>query len=142
MRREGRRKDRASIVFVASVNISLLPCLLSFPSGLSTLLGVANVVQRLTPLSIKLATVVGMGLLIALIGMVSIHLVVPDPQTVVALGTFLSSFLSLPPLLQSFPSYPILSEHHTHTPSHTLSHNNIQATSTTSKSGSPWVAWP
>ena len=44
-------------------------------------------VQRLTPLSIKLATVVGMGLLIALIGMVSIHLVVPDPQTVVALGT-------------------------------------------------------
>lgn len=54
--------------------------------GIFTLLGVANAVQRLTPLSIKLATVVGMGLLIALIGMVSIHLVVPDTQTVVALG--------------------------------------------------------
>lgn len=33
-----------------------------------------------TPLSIKLATVVGMGLLIALIGMVSIHIVVSNPQ--------------------------------------------------------------
>ncbi len=54
--------------------------------GISTLVGVANIVQRVTPLSIKLATVVGMGLLIALIGMVSIHLVVADPQTVVALG--------------------------------------------------------
>jgi hypothetical protein len=39
-----------------------------------------NTHQQVTPLSIKLATVVGMGLLIALIGMVSIKLVVPDPN--------------------------------------------------------------
>jgi xanthine/uracil/vitamin C permease (AzgA family) len=33
-----------------------------------------------TPFAIKLATVVGMGLLIALIGMVSIKIVVSNPQ--------------------------------------------------------------
>ena len=48
----------------------------------------STVIMRVIPRAVKLATVVGMGLLIALIGMVSIRLVVPNEDTLVTLGDF------------------------------------------------------
>jgi xanthine/uracil/vitamin C permease (AzgA family) len=44
------------------------------------------VVMKLIPRSVKLATIVGMGLQIALVGMTSVKLVVPNEQTIVGLG--------------------------------------------------------
>lgn len=46
--------------------------------GLCALMQLSTVIMMVIPRSVKLATVVGMGLLIALIGMVSIRLVVPN----------------------------------------------------------------
>lgn len=57
--------------------ILLLVCALS---------GLTDVVIRIVPRSIKLAIVVGMGILIAMIGMVSVDLIVPNPKTLVELG--------------------------------------------------------
>lgn len=48
--------------------------------------GLSSVVMKLIPRSVKLATIVGMGLQIALVGMTSIKLVVPNDQTIVGLG--------------------------------------------------------
>jgi AGZA family xanthine/uracil permease-like MFS transporter len=48
--------------------------------------GLAAFIMRSVPHSIKLAIVVGMGLLIAMIGMVSINLIVANPKTLVELG--------------------------------------------------------
>jgi AGZA family xanthine/uracil permease-like MFS transporter len=48
--------------------------------------GLAHVLMKLVPHPIKLAIVVGMGLLIAMIGMVSIGLIVSNPKTLVELG--------------------------------------------------------
>lgn len=48
--------------------------------------GLSSVVMKLIPRSVKLATIVGMGLQIALVGMTSIKLVVPNEQTIVGLG--------------------------------------------------------
>lgn len=42
------------------------------------LMQLSTVIMKVIPRCVKLATVVGMGLLIALIGMVSIRLVVPN----------------------------------------------------------------
>ncbi len=42
--------------------------------------------MRLIPRSVKIATIVGMGLQIALVGMTSVKLVVPNEQTIVGLG--------------------------------------------------------
>ena len=42
--------------------------------------------MKLIPRSVKLATIVGMGLQIALVGMTSVKLVVPNEQTIVGLG--------------------------------------------------------
>ncbi len=61
-----------------------------FVSGLVLLLfsvtGMSQVVMRLIPRSVKIATIVGMGLQIALVGMTSVKLVVPNEQTIVGLG--------------------------------------------------------
>jgi xanthine/uracil/vitamin C permease (AzgA family) len=46
--------------------------------GLCALMQLSTVIMKIIPRCVKLATVVGMGLLIALIGMVSIRLVVPN----------------------------------------------------------------
>lgn len=48
--------------------------------------GVTEYVMKMIPTSVKLGTIVGMGLLIALIGMVTTHLVVPNPHTIIGLG--------------------------------------------------------
>jgi AGZA family xanthine/uracil permease-like MFS transporter len=42
--------------------------------------------MKLIPRSVKLATIVGMGLQITLVGLTSVHLVVPNQQTIVGLG--------------------------------------------------------
>lgn len=46
--------------------------------GACALVKLSSVIMKVIPRSVKLATVVGMGLLIALIGMVSIRLVVAN----------------------------------------------------------------
>jgi AGZA family xanthine/uracil permease-like MFS transporter len=51
-----------------------------------TVTGLAHLLMKLVPHPIKLAIVVGMGLLIAMIGMVSIGLIVSNPKTLVELG--------------------------------------------------------
>lgn len=56
--------------------------------GICALAQLSTVIMRVIPRAVKLATVVGMGLLIALIGMVSIRLVVPNEDTLVTLGDF------------------------------------------------------
>ncbi len=48
--------------------------------------GISQVIMRLIPKSVKLATIVGMGLQIALVGMTSVKLVVSNEQTIVGLG--------------------------------------------------------
>ena len=48
--------------------------------------GLSSVVMKLIPRSVKLATIVGMGLQIALVGMTSVKLVVPNNETIVGLG--------------------------------------------------------
>jgi adenine/guanine/hypoxanthine permease len=48
--------------------------------------GIANQLMKVVPHAIKLAIVVGMGLLIAMIGMVSVKLIVANPKTLVELG--------------------------------------------------------
>jgi len=61
-----------------------------FISGLALLFlsvtGLSTIVMKLIPRSVKLATIVGMGLQIALVGMTSVKLVVPNEQTIVGLG--------------------------------------------------------
>lgn len=52
--------------------------------------GISQVIMKLIPRSVKLATIVGMGLQIALVGMTSVQLVVPNPQTIVGLGDLTS----------------------------------------------------
>lgn len=52
----------------------------------SSVSGFSQVIMRFIPRSVKLATIVGMGLQIALVGMTSIDLVVPNAQTIVGLG--------------------------------------------------------
>lgn len=59
------------------------------------LTGIASFIMRMVPQSIKVAIVVGMGLLIAMIGMVSINLIVGDPKTLVSLGDLRDSDLQL-----------------------------------------------
>ena len=51
-----------------------------------SLTGLANLLMSVVPQSIKLAIVVGMGLLIAMIGMVDVGLVVSNEKTLVELG--------------------------------------------------------
>lgn len=53
-----------------------------------SLTGVSNMLMKIVPRSIKHAIVVGMGLLIAMIGMVSVGLIVANPKTIVGLGDF------------------------------------------------------
>jgi adenine/guanine/hypoxanthine permease len=48
--------------------------------------GLSSLLMRTVPQAIKLAIVVGMGLLIAMIGMVSVGLIVANPKTLVELG--------------------------------------------------------
>ena len=43
--------------------------------------------MQIIPRSVKLATIVGMGLQIALVGMTSVNFVVANPQTIVGLGS-------------------------------------------------------
>jgi AGZA family xanthine/uracil permease-like MFS transporter len=51
-----------------------------------SLSGIAGLLMKTVPQAIKLAIVVGMGLLIAMIGMVSVGLIVANPKTLVELG--------------------------------------------------------
>ena len=51
-----------------------------------SLSGLARLLMKTVPHAIKLAIVVGMGLLIAMIGMVSVGLIVSNPKTLVQLG--------------------------------------------------------
>mmetsp|Transcript_1487 Transcript_1487/g.2489 ORF Transcript_1487/g.2489 Transcript_1487/m.2489 type:complete len:572 (-) Transcript_1487:2014-3729(-) len=66
-----------------------------FVSGLLLLVlsvtGLSSIVMKLIPRSVKLATIVGMGLQIALVGMTSVKMVVPNEQTIVGLGDVTSS---------------------------------------------------
>lgn len=48
--------------------------------------GMSHLLMKVVPQAIKLAIVVGMGLLIAMIGMVSVGLIVSNPKTLVELG--------------------------------------------------------
>ena len=48
--------------------------------------GIARLLMKIVPEAIKLAIVVGMGLLIAMIGMVSVGLIEANPKTLVELG--------------------------------------------------------
>ena len=72
---------------VATLSESLTAC---FASGVlllvCTLTGLSHVVMRIVPRSVKLSIVVGMGILIAMIGMVSINLIVADEKTLVTMG--------------------------------------------------------
>jgi adenine/guanine/hypoxanthine permease len=56
-----------------------------------SLTGLSALLMRTVPHAIKLAIVVGMGLLIAMIGMVSIGLIVANPKTLVELGDVFGS---------------------------------------------------
>jgi AGZA family xanthine/uracil permease-like MFS transporter len=62
----------------------------SFMAGVLFLLcsafGITEFVMKIIPTSVKLGTIVGMGLLIALIGMVTTKLVVPNEHTIIGLG--------------------------------------------------------
>jgi adenine/guanine/hypoxanthine permease len=58
---------------------------------LITITGLSSLLMRIVPHAIKLAIVVGMGLLIAMIGMVSIGLIVANPKTLVELGNVFGS---------------------------------------------------
>lgn len=49
--------------------------------------GLAALIMGATPRNVKLAIVSGMGLLISLIGLVSVHVVVANAQTIVGLGS-------------------------------------------------------
>ncbi|KAG1679317.1 hypothetical protein FOA52_009347 [Chlamydomonas sp. UWO 241] len=49
-----------------------------------------SVIMHLVPNTVKLATVLGMGLLLSLIGMHECGIVVPDPQTMVGMGNLLT----------------------------------------------------
>lgn len=51
-----------------------------------SLTGISQIIMKLIPRSVKVATIVGMGLQIALVGMTSVKLVVPNEQTIVGLG--------------------------------------------------------
>ncbi|RYG62398.1 NCS2 family permease, partial [archaeon] len=53
---------------------------------LCSVTGLSQVIMTVIPRSVKLATIVGMGMQIALVGMTSVHLVVPNSQTIVGLG--------------------------------------------------------
>ena len=72
---------------VATLSEALTAC---FASGLALFVcaisGLADVVMCIAPKSVKTAIVVGMGILIAMIGMVSIQLIVADEKTLVAMG--------------------------------------------------------
>jgi AGZA family xanthine/uracil permease-like MFS transporter len=72
---------------VMSVRASLTACLVAgVLQGVFAVTGVSRVVMRVVPLSVKLAIVVGMGILVAMIGMVSVKLVVANDKTIVGLG--------------------------------------------------------
>lgn len=49
--------------------------------------GASEIIMKAIPRSVKVATIVGMGLQIALVGMTSVNLVVANPQTIVGLGS-------------------------------------------------------
>jgi len=55
-------------------------------TGAMALTGLNTVVMNRIPQSVKMGTVIGMGALIALIGMTSVDLVVSNDDTLVALG--------------------------------------------------------
>ena len=50
------------------------------------LTGVSKVVMSVVPRSVKMAIVVGMGILVSMIGMVSVKLVVGNDKTLVGMG--------------------------------------------------------
>ena len=72
---------------LATLSEALTAC---FASGvilfLCAISGLAHVIMHIVPRSVKLAIIVGMGLLIAMIGMVSISLIVADEKTLVTMG--------------------------------------------------------
>jgi AGZA family xanthine/uracil permease-like MFS transporter len=57
-----------------------------------SLTGLVTLLMRAVPHAIKVAIVVGMGLLIAMIGMVSVNLIVANPKTLVELGDVWGDF--------------------------------------------------
>ena len=68
-------KEAFTTCFVAGICVILLSAT-----------GVSQLIMKLIPQPVKLATIVGMGLQIALIGFTSINLVIPQDQTIVGLG--------------------------------------------------------
>lgn len=69
-------KEEALVtVFIAGINVLGL-----------TALGASDIVQKYMPATIKTATVVGMGLLIAMVGFKSVGIVAADKDTFVTLG--------------------------------------------------------
>lgn len=72
---------------VLTVKEALTSCLVAgLLLGAFAVSGVSKLLMRLVPRSVKLAIVVGMGILVAMIGMVSVKLVVANDKTLVALG--------------------------------------------------------
>jgi AGZA family xanthine/uracil permease-like MFS transporter len=70
-----------------------------FLAGLLTVVlsvaGVTNKIADIVPNSVKIGTIIGMGLLIAFIGMQSVSLVVADQQSLVTLGSLESTDVRL-----------------------------------------------
>jgi adenine/guanine/hypoxanthine permease len=75
---------------LATLEESLTAC---FASGIVVLVvaltGMTTLLMKVVPECVKYGIVVGMGLLIAMIGMVSVKMVVPDEDTIVGLGNVL-----------------------------------------------------
>jgi adenine/guanine/hypoxanthine permease len=75
---------------LATLEEALTAC---FASGVVLLVvaltGMTTLLMKVVPECVKYGIVVGMGLLIAMIGMVSVNLIVPDEDTIVGLGDVL-----------------------------------------------------
>jgi adenine/guanine/hypoxanthine permease len=75
---------------LATLEEALTAC---FASGVILLVvaltGMTTLLMKVVPECVKYGIVVGMGLLIAMIGMVSVKLIVPDDDTIVGLGNVL-----------------------------------------------------
>eukprot|EP01035_Chromulina_nebulosa_P017709 gene17709-23301_t len=52
-----------------------------------SVLGISQFIMKIIPRSVKVSTIVGMGLQIAMVGMTSVQLVIPNEQTIVGLGS-------------------------------------------------------
>ncbi|GMH79623.1 hypothetical protein TrST_g7884 [Triparma strigata] len=72
---------------VMTLKMSMTACFISgIFMAIFAITGVSRIVMGIVPMSVKLAIVVGMGILVSMIGMVSVGLVVGNEKTLVGLG--------------------------------------------------------